>query len=151
MDIEAFSNESGYTGRARFLANGSPADWTAVFSATREVAFQPGEVLVRAGEVRRSMYIVLAGRLAIEIPTEGHALRKVGDVEPGSIFGEQSFVDGLPRSGQVTALAGGTARVLDYEAFLTLARRRPELAQRIMFDIAAILSLRLRETNRLLV
>lgn len=148
--MEAFSNDASHPGLQQFLKDARPQEWVQLLSWTREITFAAGDVLVSPGQTDRSMYVVLAGRLVITLGDEDNS-RDVAEVGAGSIFGEQSFVDGLPRSGQVQALTDGSARVLDHEAYLELANRQPRLAQRIMTDIASTLSRRLREANRLLV
>lgn len=147
--MEAFSNDASHLS-SPFLTDASPQEWVQLLSWTREITFQGGEILVSRGKTDRSLYVVLAGSLVITLGNDSNG-RDVAEIGAGSIFGEQSFVDGLPRSGQVRALTDGSARVLDYPAYLDLARRQPGLAQRIMTDIAATLSRRLREANRLLV
>lgn len=148
--MEAVSNDASHPSSQQFLKDSAPEEGVQLLSWSREITFRAGEVLVSPGEIDRSMYVVLAGRLVITLGDDDRS-RDVEDVGTGSIFGEQSFVDGLPRSGKWRDLSDGSARVLDYQAYLDLARRQPGLAQRIMTDIAATLSRGLGETNRLLV
>lgn len=148
--MEAFSNDTSDIGSQRFLKNATPQEWVKLLSWTSEFTFRAGTIVVTPGQTDRSLYVVLSGQLVITLGTDQNS-RDVAEIGAGSIFGEQSFVDGLPRSGQVRARSDGSARVLDYQSYLDMARRQPGLAQRIMTDIAATLSRRLRETNRLLV
>lgn len=154
MRIAAFSNQ-GDTDTASeslsFLQDASASDWAKVFACTRDLSFKTGEILVHKGDVNRSMYIVLSGQLEILIGQEEREARVVSQIDAGSIFGEQSFLDGLPRSGTVRAVTTGDVRVLDWGAFEQLAEQEPKLAQHILRDIARTLSMRLRQTNRLLV
>lgn len=153
--IAAFSNQENRTGdpgeSLRFMKNASAAEWATLFSCTRDVHFEPGDVLLRTGDMDRSMYIVLAGQLEIVIGEEESETRVISQVDAGAIFGEQSFLDGLPRSGTIRAITSGEARVLDWYAYEKLAVQEPKLGQEILRDIAYTLSLRLRKTSRLLV
>jgi CRP/FNR family transcriptional regulator, cyclic AMP receptor protein len=153
--IAAFSNQGdgtdGSVESQSFLKDASASDWAKLFACTRDLCFDPGDTLVHAGDVNRSMYIVLSGQLEILIGQEEEKGQVVAKIDAGAIFGEQSFLDGLPRSGTVRAITPGDVRVLDWVAFEQLSDREPKLGQLILRDIARTLSIRLRQTNRLLV
>jgi len=101
------------------------------------VRFRAGEDVVRAGDVDRSLYVVLDGRLA---PSVGGSAA----IEAGSVFGELAFLDGLPRSATVRATADGEALRLSFDAFETLAARHPELGRAILLPVGWIAALRVR-------
>jgi CRP-like cAMP-binding protein len=63
------------------------------------------------------------------------------------VFGEQSFFDGLPRSANVWAHADGELLVLTFDAYTQFADDEPNLARDLVFSLARILSLRLRNTT----
>lgn len=153
--MAAFSNQESSTEvfdeSQSFLKKASASDWTKLFACTQDLHFESGDVLVRAGEIDRSMYIVLSGKLEIMIGQEESKTQVGPQVDAGAIFGEQSFLDGHPRSGTVRAVSSGEARVLTWRAFEELASQEPKLGQDILRDIARTLSLRLRQTNRMLV
>lgn len=155
MRIAAFSNEGDGTKEQRegqsFLKGASADDWAKLFACTQNLSFHVGDTLIRQGETDRTVYIVLSGQLEILIGHEGAEKPGISRIDAGTIFGEQSFLDGLPRSGTVRALTAGDVRVLDWLAFTRLAEQEPRLAQDILRDIARTLSIRLRQTNRLLV
>lgn len=155
MRIAAFSNQGEARGVGSdgmtFLKDASASDWAKLFRYTRDQSFQPGEILIRERAVDRSMYLVLAGQLEIWIGQEGKEAQAVSQIEAGEIFGEQSFMDGLPRSGTVRAVNAGDVKILDWRTFEQLAVQEPRLARDILEDIARTLSMKLRQTNRLLV
>ena len=70
-----------------------------------------------------ALYLVASGSL--EVIGEGRRgrERRMAVIEQGSVFGEQSFFDGLPRSATVRALSDGELRSLTPEAFEVLAAR----------------------------
>jgi CRP-like cAMP-binding protein len=67
--------------------------------------------------------------------------------EHGTVVGEQTFLDGRPRSATIRALTDGALVRLSRESFDVLSAREPELARAILLDLGRILSLRLRRTT----
>ena len=131
-----------------FLAHATPDDWAKLIDHTEARRFAAGDVVVREGSAAQELYIVTRGKL--EVLVEGDKageLRKIAAIDPGSVFGEQSFVDGKPRSANVRAVSDGEIRSLTLAAFEVLAAKEPALARMILFDLARILSIRLRQTT----
>lgn len=125
-----------------FLAQASPADWARLLEHTETRRFAAGEFLVRRGTTEQVLFIVGRGRL--EVLVDG---RRIAAIEQGSVFGEQSFFDGQPRSADVRALSDGEIRCVTPASFEVLAAREPALARAVVFDLARILSIRLRQTT----
>jgi CRP-like cAMP-binding protein len=148
MDFSAFFESDG-TGEAAktdvFLAHLDEEDWRSFLSVAQRRAFQPGETLVSQGEVSRSFYLAASGRLEVIATDSDGAERHVYFVEPLSIFGEQAFFDGYPRSASVKALSAGELYGITPDAFEVLSARHPDIARVALFDLGRILSLRLRE------
>lgn len=149
MSLYAFRNTPGRRpdGDLAFLADATAAQWARFLGCTEVVAFQPGERIVHQGGTDRAMFIVLSGRLEVVLEQSG-AERRIAVLESGSIFGEQSFVDGERRSGTVRALAPGELRVLHWTSYERLSRSDPDLALQILYGIARTLSDRLRRATR---
>jgi len=150
MDFTAFFDYPG-TGEAAaaeelvFLPNASSEEWSRLLEHTEARPFRAGDIVVRQGTSEQALFIVTDGRL--EVLVGGDAPTRIATIEPGSVFGEQSFFDGKPRSASVRALADGEIRSLAVGAFEVLAAKEPALARAILFDLARILSLRLRQTT----
>src|SRR4026207_934350 len=58
-----------------------------------ELAFAPGEQIVREGSLGETVVVVMEGRA--KVTRNG---RRVGEVLPGDFFGELSALDGRPRA-----------------------------------------------------
>ena len=98
------------------------------------------EVLVRAGEVDRSLFFVLSGELRARI-----SKRYVGaPMVPGGVFGEVAFFDGRPRSSDVVAIHDAEVLRLSYESFTVLAATEPVLARVLLLELGRALAGRLR-------
>lgn len=130
-----------------FLRDRGEDDWERVLAHAEAVRLAAGDVLIRAGERDRTLYLVASGRLEVLLP--GNDTR-IGTIEPRSVAGEVAFIDGRPRSATLRALADGEVFALRFEAFETLAARHPELGRAILLDLARILAGRLRLTNEAL-
>jgi CRP-like cAMP-binding protein len=68
-------------------------------------------------------------------------------LEPGDLFGEVGFFDGLPRTADVVALEEGEALVLTQSAFQRLRLVHPRLALRFVLDLGRILGERFRASD----
>jgi CRP-like cAMP-binding protein len=131
-----------------FLAHATPDDWAKLIDHTEARRFVAGDLVVREGSAAQELYIVTRGSLEVLVEGEkAGELRKIASIEPGSVFGEQSFVDGKPRSANVRAVSDGEIRSLTLAAFEVLAAKEPALARMVLFDLARILSIRLRQTT----
>jgi CRP/FNR family cyclic AMP-dependent transcriptional regulator len=153
MDIASFfayPNESTPedTAALLFLDNQSDNDWAILLEFMQTDRFKTGEIVLRLGDGDRSLCVVTSGSLEVLAPHGRQGLRRVTIIETGSIVGEQSFVDGRPRSATVRALTDGEMLRLSVESFEVLSAKHPMLARDILFDLARILSLRLRQRNQ---
>ena len=151
-----FTSLFDYSGTARapqaeelvFLASAAPEDWAKLIDHTEARRFDAGDIVVREGSSAQELYIVTRGEF--EVLVAGHKagdLRRIGAIGPGSVFGEQSFFDGKPRSASVRARSNGEIRRLTLASFEVLAAKEPALARAVIFDLARILSLKLRQAT----
>ena len=130
-----------------FLEALTPSEWDRVWSygSTRDVA--AGAMLVEAGAVERTVYLLEAGELDVLVSSaDGHAER-LTQMVAGSVFGEQAFLDGLPRSASIRAGTACRVRELSWEGFQSLSADEPALAQTVLLDLARVVSERLRRTT----
>ena len=65
----------------------------------------------------------------------------------GSVIGEQSFFDGLPRSAHVWAVTDGELLTLEFDDYKRFGQEEPTLARDLLFALARVLSVRLRNTT----
>jgi CRP-like cAMP-binding protein len=131
-----------------FLAAWNDHDWEKLLAHTEILHFRAGEMVIQAGESDRTLYIVAQGRL--EVLLGDARVRRIATIETGSVVGEQVFLDGQPRSASVRALTDGKILRLSLEAFEIFAAHEPHLGMAFLFDLARILSLRLRQTTALI-
>jgi CRP-like cAMP-binding protein len=96
----------------------------------RPATFQPGEIVVRAGELADAFYVIVRGRAGVAGKNLSRTLRE------GDYFGEIALIDDGPRSATVIAVDELRTIEIPKSAFLTLLVREPAFARRIMSSLA---------------
>jgi voltage-gated potassium channel len=86
---------------------------------------EPGELIVRRGDVADCMYFVAEGEVEIELPNERVRLGV------GQFFGEMAVLRRSRRSASVTAVRRTKLLVLDAHDFHSLMDRDPRLAKHV--------------------
>jgi CRP/FNR family transcriptional regulator, cyclic AMP receptor protein len=105
-------------------------------------------VLIKRGEIERALYFVAEGELEVVVLYgDGESTGPLYRVKPGSIVGEQSFFDGMPRSARVWAVRPSRLRRLKFEGFQAYATQHPERARELLFALGRVLSIRLRHAT----
>ena len=127
-----------------FLAQGTPEDWEKLVAYTEHMRFNTGETVIRSGELDRALYFVTDGRLDIMLPQPNGAERLVRTISAPAVIGEMGFVENRQRSMTIKGMTDGELLRLDYDAFERLAEQEPRIAQNLVFELARVLSLRLR-------
>jgi CRP-like cAMP-binding protein len=129
-----------------FLADLHEADLAVVLQYTQARMYAAGDFAVRRGEVDRSFFVISRGSFEVLVPSNDGP-RRVRVLEPGDLFGEVGFFDGLPRSADVVALEDAEALVLTQAAFQRLRLTHPRLALRFVLDLGRILGERFRASD----
>jgi CRP/FNR family transcriptional regulator, cyclic AMP receptor protein len=129
-----------------FLPTWSPQDWDKLLQHTQTQMWSEGDIVVSAGETERALHLVHYGTLEVLMPVAGR-LVAITTIAEGSVLGEQTFLDGKPRSATIRATEESQTLYLDLSAFEIFAAKEAELARLFLFDLGRILSLRLRQTT----
>ena len=133
---------------ALLLPHWSEQDWAMLLGRTAPRRVAASEIVIVRGIEERCLYFTVAGEYEVGgAYMGGLSFTSLARIPAGSVFGEQSFFDGLPRSANVWAQAEGELLVLPFEAYEQLASAEPALARDLAFALARILSLRLRNTT----
>jgi CRP/FNR family transcriptional regulator, cyclic AMP receptor protein len=104
-----------------------PADWAALRAAGTEQAAPAGQVLVREGASGGSLFIVLAGRVAIS-----RGGRRITELGPDSLLGEVAMLDGGPRTASAIVSQDAQLLVVPGSAVRALLDERPGLRDRLL-------------------
>jgi CRP/FNR family cyclic AMP-dependent transcriptional regulator len=118
-----------------------------VLAYMREVSFQRGDVLMRAGDSASAafMLLLLEGDVAVQANIAG--LSDAGPTAvlgPGSVLGEMSLFDGAPRSATCTAVSAVQAAGLARRGLERLVAEHPVVAAKLMAGMAQQMADRLR-------
>lgn len=125
-----------------FLAGRPQSDWTKILDHCETRRFSSGELLVSAGEHDRALYLLTEGTVGVRL--QGDGARTFKTIEAPSVLGEVAFLDGGPRSATLVGITDGELLRLRLESFEVLSARDPELGRAILFDLARIVTARLR-------
>jgi CRP/FNR family cyclic AMP-dependent transcriptional regulator len=136
VEVHERSNE------LQLLAGRPRSDWEKVLAHTETRRFSRGETIIAAGEQDRALYLLTEGTLGVRL--QGDSEKTFKAIDAPSVVGEVAFLDGGPRSATLFGLSDGELLRLRLESFETLAARDPELGRAILFDLARIVTARLR-------
>lgn len=124
------------------------ASWRLLLADAEVVTVGNGEVLLRRGERGSDLYFLVTGKLEVSVPQASSlSMTPLIAIGPGSVVGELTFLDDLPRSASVWS--SGTSRLLRLRqaAFLDFRRTQPALACDFLHAVARILASRLRKAQ----
>ena len=132
-----------------FLSEFSDDDWLKILKIVEPRHFSQRECLVNQGELDNAFYILTEGEVDIITTKDGHHIETLATIPAGSVFGEISFFDGLPRSATIKAKSDGTVLKFSHHTFETLAAWEPVISRKILFELGRIIAARLRWTTSL--
>jgi CRP/FNR family cyclic AMP-dependent transcriptional regulator len=84
--------------------------------------YQPGDVVVEAGEYADSVHVVIAGQAGV------NGRPQAATLGPGDYFGEMALLDGGVRSATVFAVRNLRTLEVPRRAFITLLKQEPGIA-----------------------
>ena len=96
------------------------------------------------------MYVILSGEVEIIQKAEDGAVIKLAEFGPGDFFGDQVLLDESPRTASAIALEPCQTIGFFRPDLLELIERNPRLGLKIVMRLSQMISVRLRQTNRLL-
>jgi len=115
----------------------------ALFRSATAVKLRAEAALFLAGDAGDGCYRVEDGLLKVTMMSRSGTERILAFLGQGSIVGELSIIDGLPRSASVVAVRDAALSFLSRSAFEDFAARHPEIYKSLVTLIAG----RLRETD----
>ena len=94
---------------------------------------EKGDVLIQVKQSNRCIYLILSGRLSVQLEPE---LAPIAILGPGDLVGELSFIDGQLTTAYVVADAPSRVLELQEEAMSTLLETSPGVARNLLFVLA---------------
>jgi CRP-like cAMP-binding protein len=112
----------------------------------REQHYKKNVTIFHIDDPGTALFILKSGLVKITI--EDHSGREIilRILYPTDFFGEMALIDGMPRSATVTTQEPSDALIIYRDQFVALIEKSPK----ILLDMAAVLSRRLRKVNELI-
>ena len=107
--------------------------------------FVKGELIIREGDTDRDLYILMRGSVSVKIRLPlSQGEKRLFTFSAGVVFGEMALLDGKPRSAHVQADEDSEVLCLSHANFDRLLSQKPQVAAKLLKNIALVLSHRLR-------
>ena len=116
---------------------------TQLFGRATTVRLKTDEVLFLAGDTSDGCYRVDDGLIKVAMVSHAGKERILAFLGPGTIVGEMSIIDQLPRSANVVAVRPAVLSFVSRTDFRDFAKIHPEVYE----SLVALLAARLRETD----
>jgi NADH dehydrogenase len=95
---------------------------------TSRAHYEAGQMIIRQGELARSFYIILTGKVQVLVEQDGKE-REVAVLGPGEFFGEIALLQGARRNAAVRALTPMDLLAMNGADFTALATSSTDFAQ----------------------
>ena len=119
--------------------------FSALLALAKPRQIAANEVLFVSGDPGDGFYRLDEGLLKVSIASATGAERILAILGPGSIVGDLSIIDGLPRSATVTALRPCKLHFVSRSTFTAFANKEPTIYKYLVKMLAA----RLRDTDQI--
>jgi len=121
--------ETGYPdiSAIRLFDGLAPEELGRVAGRLRLCEFAPGVVILARNEPARELYLVLSGRVRVELDAGSGQVLNLTEMGPGSVIGERAILTGERRSADVRAISGVRGARLSRDDFQELLQEIPAL------------------------
>ena len=102
------------------------------------------QVVFAAGEVSQALFIIISGRVKVQVGDDDGKEVIITMLGPGEFFGEMSLIDDEPRSASVVTAEASQFIVIRKEDFLNAVKINTDMSMMIMRGLVK----RLREADR---
>lgn len=110
------------------------------------ITYQPGQVIMRQGDVGDAAYVIITGDAEVSVATDAGAI-PVAQLHDGDFLGEIAILCDTPRTATITAKSNVKALRIRKEPFFQLLHQFPEMA----VEMTRLLAERLTRTTAELV
>jgi len=121
----------------------TPEHCATLASLARPASYAKGDMIFREGDERHEFFLLLNGRVALEMMAQGKALR-VHTLESGDELGWSSVIVGRGKLFQARALEAVEALAFDGYALLERCRADTGFGYKIMHRLLGVVSERLQ-------
>ncbi|MGL5008766.1 MAG: cyclic nucleotide-binding domain-containing protein, partial [Paracoccaceae bacterium] len=115
-----------------------------------EKRLEKGDYLIRAAEASGDVFIIMAGRLGVHLPTDAGGMVRIRVMGPGTIVGEIAYMTGQPRNADVICEEASQVLCLPAGVIRRIEAEDRDLAALMMSIFARGLAVKLAQSNTLL-
>jgi signal transduction histidine kinase/ActR/RegA family two-component response regulator len=117
--------------------------WLLSDEVSTERSYEPGAVIVHAGEVGDSIFVIGSGAVEAVLSAEGGQTIPLSVMREGDWFGEMAFFEGKPRSATVGVREACVVLEIKAQEARRLVEEHPDIGLKIMLKVSE----RLRSKN----
>ena len=136
---------------AVLLEDLSDAEADALGALMPLVRAQPGQVMIREGDLGDWMLLILSGTVDVTKTSEQDGISRLAVIKQGAAVGEMSMLDAAPRYASCTAIEEVQAGVLTRATIAHLIQEHPKVGAKLLVKLTQLLAQRLRNTSNQLV
>lgn len=123
-------------------------DYGVLLEQAQVATYKQHDVILKEGRLSQAIYLVRQGTVRIERAATGRDVA-IAFLEPGEVFGEVSFLEGVPTTDAVIAQEDVEIFVINQAQLADLLDTQPGLSDRFYQSLVHNLSSRLHQTSSL--
>ena len=123
-------------------------DYEVLLKKARIASYEQHDVIIKEGRLSEAIYLIRKGIVRVERAASGRDVA-IAFLEPGEVFGEISFLEGVPATSSVIAQEDAEICQFDRQQLAILLAAKPGLSDRFYQSLAHNLSSRLHQTSSL--
>ena len=116
-----------------------------IVSLLKRQTYQPGEVIINAGDKGDKLFFLAKGKASVFIPSESGARKRLSTFSAGMVFGEIAVIDRSSRTATIIADSEVICDVLSLEDFERLGSTQPGIRIKLLENLSLCLCRRMRE------
>ena len=146
----SFDTVKEFFGKTQFFSDLADEDIANLVKWIRVYSAASGANIFTEGSVDALLCFIASGEVSIFKETSPSEFVKIADIHAGGTIGEMAIIDGRPLSASAIASKDTMVLVISRVDFDKLVKEDSELGIKLLWRIAQIISLRLRQTTGLL-
>ena len=124
----------------------APAMQKLLCFGSERLTYDPGQVMVRVGDMADAAYVIIDGGAEVTVPGANGPV-VIGKIGKNEVLGEIAIFVDLPRTATVTATTKLEALRISKDLFINVVRQNPDAA----IELIRVLALRLANTTQQLI
>jgi CRP-like cAMP-binding protein len=132
---------------SRFLHDIGPMHLDQIANIAQVREFDAGDVVFRQGDTAQYVYLVVQGKVSLEICAAGSGCQQILTLGSGELLGWSSLLEQLCYTARARALDSTRLVEIDVKELLSVCDRDPQFGYELMRQVALALAKRLSATR----